>query len=81
MDLCLPQDWAARPGGVFRDDLGPQIANGQKTGTRPAFVCGLRNWRVEAPCGTRPVARSYSATWKVSTALRPIAGSSSTEVR
>ncbi len=41
MDLCLPENWETRLGGVFRDDLGPEA-----TPPAPrAFVCGLRDWR------------------------------------
>ena len=41
MDLCLPDHWQTRCGGVFRDDLGPAAA----PLAPQAFVCGLRDWR------------------------------------
>lgn len=49
MDLCLPENWSARPGGVFRDDLGPAA----RSAAPQAFVCGLRDWR--APKRPLPV--------------------------
>lgn len=47
MDLCLPEGWLQREGGVFRDDLGPA---GTKTASRHSpVICGLRDWRVPGP--------------------------------
>lgn len=43
MDLCLPQRWLLHPQALQRDDLGRIPPSPM----RP--VCGLRDWRKQAP--------------------------------
>ena len=59
MDLCLPENWEARCGGMFRDDLGAGAT--PCANTSHASDCGLRDWRTPAATRTIPARGSKTS--------------------